>query len=79
MYCTDCRKAWRTRSDYCEHKHPLQCIGETISFSGIEVLPDFVSEDEELHLCDQMDCIEWHLSQSGRRKQVTFADVFARV
>jgi len=51
--------------------HPLHCSSETAAdFSGIEVLPDFVSEDEEQFLYTQINAVDWNLSQSGRLKQV---------
>lgn len=44
--------------------------GEPLCLAGIEVLPNFISEDEEATLVAGMDTWPWRPSQSGRRKQV---------
>ena len=38
-------------------------------FSGIVVIPDFITEEEESELVDNLDKLPWDVSQSGRRKQ----------
>ena len=38
-------------------------------FSGIKVIRDFISKDEEQELIANLDKLPWDLSQSGRRKQ----------
>jgi len=42
-----------------------------LNFPGIHVVTDFVSEAEELELCNAIDRVPWVDSQSGRRKQVS--------
>lgn len=38
-------------------------------FPGVFLWENFISEEEEVELVRQMDQNQWHLSQSGRRKQ----------
>jgi len=40
-----------------------------VNFSGIVVIPDFISSDEETELVKNLDDLPWDISQSGRRKQ----------
>ena len=40
-----------------------------VNFSGIVVIPDFISSDEEKELVKNLDDLPWDISQSGRRKQ----------
>jgi len=42
-----------------------------MSFPGIDIIPEFVTQSEEQSLCDSIDAGEWNASQSGRYKQVT--------
>jgi uncharacterized protein with PIN domain len=69
-YCAECRKAWHTCSECNNHSHPLHCSDDSVEFSGIDILYNYVSEDEEASLCTQIDEVEWKPSQSGRLKQV---------
>ena len=39
------------------------------NFSGIVVIPNFISIDEEAELINNLDELPWDISQSGRRKQ----------
>jgi hypothetical protein len=41
-----------------------------IEFSGVFVVRDFISQDEESRLVSTIDETPWMVSQSGRRKQV---------
>jgi alkylated DNA repair protein alkB family protein 4 len=66
VYCTVCKQAWS--GDLGPHNHPSHS-GSSVTFPGIEILPDFVSEDEESNLCAEIDQKDWTASQSGRRKQ----------
>ena len=38
-------------------------------FSGIKLIPEFISENEQRELVDNLDQLPWDISQSGRRKQ----------
>jgi len=42
---------------------------EKLGFSGINIITDFISEEEERKLIEDIDLIPWDKSQSGRRKQ----------
>ena len=68
MYCDSCKKAWLP-SDEGIGEHPNH-LGESIELTGIDMIKDFVTEDEEEWLRDQVDKTAWVDSQSGRRKQV---------
>lgn len=39
------------------------------NFSGVEIIPNFISPEEEKALINEIDFISWKESQSGRRKQ----------
>jgi len=67
VYCSICNGAWS--GDNIASCHPTH-NGEFISFLGISIIPEFVSEFEEHCLCDNIDSGEWTASQSGRYKQV---------
>ena len=71
-YCSKCGKAilkQETNIEQCDSTH----AGDSaVDFPGIDVLKDFITEDEELFLCSQMNNMEWKLSQSGRLKQVMY-------
>ena len=43
-----------------------ETLGE---FSGIKIIPNFISESEENQLVKDLDLLPWDSSQSGRRKQ----------
>jgi hypothetical protein len=42
---------------------------------GVTFIYNFLSEDEEAFLIDEIDKAEWIPSQSGRRKQVYFTNM----
>ncbi|XP_023344635.1 alpha-ketoglutarate-dependent dioxygenase alkB homolog 4 isoform X2 [Eurytemora carolleeae] len=42
---------------------------ETLGLSGLQVIPEFISKEEEIALVKDMDALPWDKSQSGRRKQ----------
>ncbi|KAI0227570.1 Alkylated DNA repair protein alkB-like protein 4 [Lamellibrachia satsuma] len=67
VYCDSCKKAWLP-SDEGIGEHPNH-LGESIELTGIDMIKDFVTEDEEEWLRDQVDKTAWVDSQSGRRKQ----------
>ena len=39
------------------------------NFSGIRIIPNFISQTEEIELIKNLDLLPWDSSQSGRRKQ----------
>ncbi len=43
-----------------------------IEFSGVTVLHDFISDNEEASLTETVDQSPWLASQSGRYKQVSY-------
>ncbi|XP_064620505.1 alpha-ketoglutarate-dependent dioxygenase alkB homolog 4-like isoform X2 [Lineus longissimus] len=66
IYCQDCEKAWsdlNTLSSHPEHS------GQSINFPGILIMNNFITEEEEQKLVQEIDEIPWVDSQSGRRKQ----------
>ena len=71
-YCIECGKAFlkhETNIAQCDSTHASDAA---VEFPGIDILKEFVTEDEELFLCSQMNGVEWKLSQSGRLKQVMY-------
>ncbi|EPB72422.1 hypothetical protein ANCCEY_08493 [Ancylostoma ceylanicum] len=44
---------------------------DVIDINGLMVVHDFLSESEEADIIEMIDGVEWVLSQSGRRKQVS--------
>lgn len=42
---------------------------EKLGLTGIKVIPDFITQEEESRLVSDLDNLPWDLSQSGRRKQ----------
>ena len=68
VYCDSCKKAWLPSGDNVG-RHPDH-IGESIELSGIHIIEDFTSEQEEDWLREEVDKTVWVDSQSGRRKQV---------
>ena len=48
--------------------NPEQCHNLS-GFSGIQIIPNFVSEEEQFELVTNLDKLPWDVSQSGRRKQ----------
>ena len=68
VYCDSCKKAWLPIGDGVG-RHPDH-IGESIELSGIHIIEDFTTEQEEDWLREEVDKTTWIDSQSGRRKQV---------
>ena len=67
FYCSSCNGAWSDDKDVdCHPAHS----GEFVSFPGIDIISEFVTEAEEQFLCDSIDAGRWIASQSGRYKQV---------
>ncbi|XP_055713522.1 alpha-ketoglutarate-dependent dioxygenase alkB homolog 4 [Phlebotomus papatasi] len=68
VFCYKCEKlvpGWdvdEVLKDHDNHSNGLD-------FPGIFVLPDFISESEEIGLMRGIDGMPWDISQSGRRKQ----------
>lgn len=44
--------------------------GNGLSFPGVYVEPDFITDEESKTLLNGIDSLPWDISQSGRRKQV---------
>jgi len=42
---------------------------EKLGLTGIKILPDFITQEEEDRLISDLDNLSWDVSQSGRRKQ----------
>lgn len=68
VYCPFCDKAWQGWDIDLYKKHPNH-EGKSISYPGIYIKLDFLSENEENGLIRDLDKIPWDTSQSGRRKQ----------
>ena len=73
VYCDSCKKAWLPTGGVGIGQHPHH-TGQSMEFLGIEMLRDFVTEEEEERLREEVDRTPWVDSQSGRRKQVTGSD-----
>lgn len=57
-------------NEYEYLNHPLHSSVGSCKVTGVYVLPDFISDDEERQLILDLDSLPWDVSQSGRRKQV---------
>lgn len=68
VYCPYCNKAWKGWDINSYKEHPNH-HGEPLSYRGVYIHLDFISELEEQILIDNIDEIPWDNSQSGRRKQ----------
>ncbi|XP_077283915.1 alpha-ketoglutarate-dependent dioxygenase alkB homolog 4 isoform X2 [Arctopsyche grandis] len=68
VYCPQCNLAWKGWNENIYKEHPNHS-GESISFPGVYIQLDFISELEENALMKGIDEMPWDLSQSGRRKQ----------
>lgn len=66
FYCSSCNGTWS--DDNAASCHPMHS-GEFLSFLGIDIIPEFVTELEEQRLCESIDAGQWNASQSGRYKQ----------
>lgn len=68
VYCSDCKKGFAGK--FSKHPHSIDGIDDSgVDFPGIELIPEFVTIDEELEICNSIDQVPWLDSQSGRRKQ----------
>lgn len=73
VFCYKCNKIYvgdDVSATIEAHPQHNQQIG--IEFPGIFVLPEFITPAEENRLVAGMDSQPWAVSQSGRRKQVSF-------
>lgn len=68
VYCPFCNKAYKGWDANSYQEHPSHS-GEAIAYPGVYIMPDFLTEDEEVILTKNLDEIPWDISQSGRRKQ----------
>ncbi|XP_038215635.1 alpha-ketoglutarate-dependent dioxygenase alkB homolog 4 [Zerene cesonia] len=68
VYCPFCCKAWSGWDIDSYKQHPNH-RGECLTFPGVYIQLDFISEDEENELMKCIDEVPWDVSQSGRRKQ----------
>lgn len=68
VYCPFCNKAWKgwDMDLYKEHPHHE---GDSIDYPGVYIQLDFINEEEEKQLMENIDDVPWDISQSGRRKQ----------
>lgn len=59
------------------NNHPAHESDENgIKFPGMYVDCNFINEDEQKELLKGIDHLKWDISQSGRRKQVSFDNYF---
>ncbi|XP_021346665.1 alpha-ketoglutarate-dependent dioxygenase alkB homolog 4-like isoform X1 [Mizuhopecten yessoensis] len=66
-YCEYCGKAWPgSRSPWKQHPDHQD---NPIDFTGIKIIQNFVSEEEERSICEEIYKVPFAVSQSGRRKQ----------
>jgi len=69
VFCPDCNLAWPGWDcNLVMNQHPSH-EGESISFPGVVVKKNFLSEEEMSKLLESCDSMPWDSSQSGRRKQ----------
>ncbi|KAF2893605.1 hypothetical protein ILUMI_12568 [Ignelater luminosus] len=68
VYCPMCNCAWPGWNLNDWQVHPNHS-GVPLSYPGIYIGLDFLSEEEEQRLIKNIDNLPWDLSQSGRRKQ----------
>lgn len=68
VYCPFCNKAWKgwDMDLYKEHPHHE---GDSLDYPGVYIQLDFINEEEEKQLMENIDDVPWDISQSGRRKQ----------
>ncbi|KAK6638056.1 hypothetical protein RUM44_008481 [Polyplax serrata] len=67
-YCYLCQKAWSDWDGVVVRDCPDHG-GESLSISGIYVLPNFITNEEKEIILEGMNNENWDPSQSGRRKQ----------
>ncbi|XP_067929064.1 alpha-ketoglutarate-dependent dioxygenase alkB homolog 4-like isoform X2 [Watersipora subatra] len=64
-YCIECKdKAYKSSCDHVKHNNH-----EYLTIQGVLIIPEFISNAEEVHIVNEIDKIPWVDSQSGRRKQ----------
>lgn len=68
VYCPKCNCAWPGWNLKDWQVHPNHS-GIPLNYSGVYIDLDFLSEEEEQKLIEDIDNLPWDLSQSGRRKQ----------
>lgn len=72
MFCYKCNRIYPGEHvDDVIESHPDHNAAEGLDFPGVYVQTDFISPDEEQALANGFDGLDWDISQSGRRKQVT--------
>ena len=64
FYCPTCQQAHRDQKLHPDHGE------DCLNFPGVQIIQDFVSEEEEKHIVEEIYKVPWIVSQSGRRKQV---------
>lgn len=69
-YCSYCNLLWSGWDAYEYKNHPNH-TGTSYSFDGIFIEHEFITEEEETMLINNLDGMPWDVSQSGRRKQVS--------
>lgn len=74
VYCPHCNLAWKGWNENSYLDHPNH-TGESVTFPGVYIQLDFISELEENVLMKGIDEMPWELSQSGRRKQVKYINL----
>lgn len=73
VFCYECYKIYPGHDVTATiESHPHHDKQTGIEFPGIYVLPDFISPCEETDLMTGIDSLPWAISQSGRRKQVSY-------
>ncbi|KAL3270228.1 hypothetical protein HHI36_009284 [Cryptolaemus montrouzieri] len=65
MYCNQAYSGW----DMNVYKQHPNHEGDKIDFPGIYIQLDFLTQEEEQYLIENIDSVPWSSSQSGRRKQ----------
>lgn len=68
VYCPFCNKAWKGWDLNSYKEHPNH-TGDSITYPGVFIEPNFLSEEEERMLMINIDEVPWNISQSGRMKQ----------
>lgn len=69
-FCINCQKHFHGPS--CDHNTNLTSDNYKIDLSGVTVIENFISKDEELFIVSEIEKFPWRVSQSGRRKQVVY-------
>nr|ACO14879.1 Alkylated DNA repair protein alkB homolog 4 [Caligus clemensi] len=67
VFCVECESiypGWELAATCSDHPPPI-----LQSFSGIQIIPNFINHQEQEDLLKGLDSLPWDLSVSGRRKQ----------